>query len=167
MHFLHDGRPPVVRLAVTPPACADAALAHARGVAAKQDSNAILLKILGSYNVCSKEWIIRQYDHEVQGGSVLKPLVGVANDGPGDAAVITPVLGSWRGLAIGNGINPHLGDLDPYQMACNAIDEAVRNVVAVGADPKRIALLDNFCWGNVTQGPRTARLPRPRCRGVP
>ena len=112
----------------------------------------ILLQILGSYNVCSKEWIIRQYDHEVQGGSVIKPLVGVANDGPSDASVITPVLGSWRGLAIGCGINPNLGDLDPYQMAANAIDEAVRNVVAVGADPARIAILDNFCWGN-TQRP--------------
>src|SRR5205807_8120493 len=99
-------------------------------------------------NVCSKEWIIRQYDHEVQGGSVIKPLVGIANDGPSDASVITPVLGSWRGLASGCGINPNLGDLDPYAMAAHAIDEAVRNVVAVGADPKRIALLDNFCWGN-------------------
>jgi phosphoribosylformylglycinamidine synthase len=112
----------------------------------------ILLKMLGHYNVCSKEWIIRQYDHEVQGGSAIKPLVGVHNDGPSDASVITPVLGSWRGLAIGCGINPNLGDLDPYQMACHAIDEAVRNVVAVGADPSRIALLDNFCWGN-TQRP--------------
>jgi len=84
----------------------------------------------------------------VQGGSVIKPLVGAANDGPGDAAVITPVLGSWQGLAIGCGINPRHGDLDPYAMAAAAIDEAVRNVVAVGADPDHIALLDNFCWGN-------------------
>jgi phosphoribosylformylglycinamidine synthase len=99
-------------------------------------------------NVCSKEWIIRQYDHEVQGGSVVKPLVGAREDGPGDAAVIAPVLGSWRGLAIGCGINPRYGDLDPYCMAAAAVDEAVRNVVAVGADPSRIALLDNFCWGN-------------------
>ena len=105
-------------------------------------------KILASPNVCSKEWIIRQYDHEVQGGSVIKPLVGVHDDGPGDAAVVTPVLGSWTGLAVGCGINPHYGDLDPYAMAAAAIDEAVRNVVAVGADPARIALLDNFCWGN-------------------
>jgi phosphoribosylformylglycinamidine synthase len=104
--------------------------------------------------VCSKEWVIRQYDHEVQGGSVVKPLVGAANDGPGDAAVIAPVRGSTRGLAIGCGINPRLGDLDPYWMAANAIDEAVRNVVAVGADPRRIALLDNFCWGN-TKRPET------------
>ena len=62
--------------------------------------------------------------------------------------MITPVLGSWTGLAIGCGINPRYGDLDPYWMAAAAIDEAVRNVVAVGADPARIALLDNFCWGN-------------------
>jgi phosphoribosylformylglycinamidine synthase len=98
--------------------------------------------------VCSKEWIIRQYDHEVQGGTVIKPLVGITNDGPGDAAVITPVLGRFAGLAVGCGLNPHYGDLDPYRMAAAAIDEAVRNVVAVGADPARIALLDNFCWGN-------------------
>src|SRR6476646_10953474 len=109
--------------------------------------NSVLLAILSSYSVCSKEWIIRQYDHEVQGGSVVKPLVGVHNDGPGDASVITPVLGSWKGLAVGCGINPRYGDLDPYAMAALAIDEAVRNVVAVGADPSRIALLDNFCWG--------------------
>ncbi len=115
-----------------------------------RDFNQTLLAILSSPNVCSKEWIIRQYDHEVQGGSVLKPLVGV-HDGPGDAAVLMPVLGEWTGLALGCGINPHLGDLDPSGMAASAIDEAVRNVVAVGADPARIALLDNFCWGNTSR----------------
>lgn len=150
MHFLHDGRPPVVRNATSPPQPNP----PPPGGKEKYDPNATLLKILGHYNVCSKEWIIRQYDHEVQGGSVIKPLVGIHDDGPGDASVITPVLGSWRGLAIGCGINPNLGDLDPYQMAAHAIDEAVRNVVAVGADPARIALLDNFCWGN-TQRPET------------
>jgi len=111
-----------------------------------------LLKILSTYNVCSKEWIIRRYDHEVQGGTVIKPLVGVHQDGPGDAAVITPVLGSWAGIAVGCGINHRYGDIDPYWMAAACVDEAVRNVVAVGADPSRIALLDNFCWGN-TQRP--------------
>jgi phosphoribosylformylglycinamidine synthase subunit PurSL len=149
MHFLHDGRPPVVRHAtVQHPA---SSTQHS-ALSTQHSSADVLLKILSHFNVCSKEWIIRQYDHEVQGGSVLKPLVGIANDGPGDASVITPVLGSWRGLAIGCGINPNLGDLDPYAMAANAIDEAVRNVVAVGADPRRIAILDNFCWGN-TQRP--------------
>jgi phosphoribosylformylglycinamidine synthase len=108
-----------------------------------------LLAILSHYSVASKEWVIRQYDHEVQGGSVVKPLVGVKNDGPSDAAVVMPVPGSWAGVAVGCGINPLYGDLDPYAMAAAAIDEAVRNVVAVGADPKRIAILDNFCWGNV------------------
>src|SRR5262249_6299615 len=112
------------------------------------DSNQVLLKILSSYTVCSKEWIVRQYDHEVQGGTIIKHLVGVNNDGPSDAAVVTPLLGSRRGLAIGCGINPLYGDIDPYWMAAAAIDEAARNVVAVGADPARIALLDNFCWGN-------------------
>jgi phosphoribosylformylglycinamidine synthase len=98
--------------------------------------------------VASKEWIVRQYDHEVQGSSVVKPFVGVANDGPSDAAVIRPVLGSRRGVVIACGMNPRYGDFDTYHMAASAIDEAVRNCVAVGADPRRIAVLDNFCWGD-------------------
>ena len=113
-----------------------------------------LTAILGSLNVCSKEWIIRQYDHEVQAGSVVKPLVGVACDGPSDAAVVRPDLTSQRGVVVSNGMNPHYGDFDPYWMAAAAIDEAVRNCVAVGADPSRIAILDNFCWGN-TERPET------------
>ncbi len=112
------------------------------------------MQILGSLNVCSKEWIIRQYDHEVQGGSVIKPLVGAVNDGPSDAAVLRPVLTSRRGIVLACGMNPCYGDLDPYWMAAAAIDEAVRNCVAVGADPQRIAILDNFCWGN-TDRPET------------
>jgi phosphoribosylformylglycinamidine synthase II len=151
MRFLHEGRPPVVRQATWR---SDNALHSARLAATRQGSaktpnhTETLLKILSSPNVCSKEWIIRQYDHEVQGGSVIKPLVGLHDDGPGDAAVLAPVLGSWTGFAVGCGINPRYGNLDPYAMAAAAVDEAVRNVVAVGADPSRIALLDNFCWGN-------------------
>ncbi len=146
MKFLHDGRPAIVREA----SWTDAVRETGKSEVAQSSANLndVLLRILGSHNVCSKEWIIRQYDHEVQGGSVLKPLVGAANDGPGDAAVVVPVLGSNVGLTVGCGINPHYGDSDPYAMAAAAIDEAVRNVVAVGADPSRIALLDNFCWGN-------------------
>jgi phosphoribosylformylglycinamidine synthase len=113
-----------------------------------------LLANLASLNTASKHWIIRQYDHEVQGGSVVKPLVGVNNDGPGDAAVVRPRLDSNRGLVISCGLNPSLADIDPYQMAASAIDEAVRNAVAVGADPNTIVLLDNFCWGN-TDRPET------------
>lgn len=102
--------------------------------------------------VTSKAWIIRQYDHEVQGGSAVKPLLGPGR-GPGDAAVLRPRLDSPRGVAVGCGLAPHLSDVDPYWMAAAAIDEAVRNVVSVGGDPTRTALLDNFCWGR-TDDPR-------------
>jgi phosphoribosylformylglycinamidine synthase len=150
MEFLHEGRPKVVKRAKGfIPAVPSTPARINPAPAAHPDFNEVLKRILASPSVASKEWIIRQYDHEVQGGTILKPLVGVTGDGPGDAAVVTPVLGSFRGLAIGCGINPRYGDVDPYSMAAAAIDEAVRNVVAVGADPKRIALLDNFCWGNV------------------
>jgi phosphoribosylformylglycinamidine synthase II len=119
-----------------------------------------LKKILSSWNVCSKEWVIRQYDHEVQGGSVLKPLVGIANDGPGDAAIIRPVLDSQRGVIIANGINPRYGDIDPYWMAASAVDEALRQVIAVGGSLKRVALLDNFNWGNPEKPDRLGGLVR-------
>ena len=153
MEFLHDGRPPVVREAVWE---SGKRKAESGGAASLGSGTAgdILKRILSSLNVCSKEWIIRQYDHEVQAGSVVKPLVGVANDGPSDAAVVRPDLESQRGLVISCGMNPRYGDIDPYWMAAAAIDEAVRNCVAVGADPARIAILDNFCWGN-TERPET------------
>jgi phosphoribosylformylglycinamidine synthase len=117
----------------------------------KADYTEDLLAILSSYNVASKEWVIRQYDHEVQGGSVIKPLAGVTNDGPGDAAVIRPKFNSDRGIAISCGMNPYYGDLDPYRMALSGIDEAIRNLICVGARFDRIALLDNFCWGDCTR----------------
>jgi len=151
MEFLHGGRPPVVRDAVyTPPVVGPLVLPQKE----TWDYTGELLRILGSLNIASKEWVIRQYDHEVQGGSVVKPLVGAENDGPGDAAVVRPVLDSRRGIVISCGMNPRYGDLDTYWMAAAAIDEAIRNCVAVGADPKRIAILDNFCWGN-TDRPET------------
>jgi phosphoribosylformylglycinamidine synthase len=154
MHFLHEGRPTITRNAIWPAASTDRQPDRPQPnsnhpSAANRSPQDALLAILSSYTVCSKEWVIRQYDHEVQGMSVVKPLVGVANDGPSDAAVLMPILGSWTGAAVGCGINPLYGDLDPYWMAANAIDEAVRNVVAVGADPSRTAILDNFCWGNI------------------
>jgi phosphoribosylformylglycinamidine synthase subunit PurSL len=152
LHFLHNGRPPLVRQATWTPTSSDVKTPDIGPWTSDINLTPDLLKILSSFNVCSKEWIIRRYDHEVQGGTVIKPLVGIHEDGPGDAAVITPVLGSWTGVAVGCGINPRYGDLDPYWMAAACIDEAARNVVAVGADPGRIALLDNFCWGN-TQRP--------------
>ncbi len=143
MEFLHNGRPPIVRDAEYKPV----EPRPLEPLATDLDPADALLAILGSLNVCSKEWVIRQYDHEVQGGSAVKPLVGIENDGPGDAAVVRPVLGSRRALAISCGMNPCYGELDTYRMAASAIDEAIRNCVAVGADPSRIAVLDNFCWG--------------------
>lgn len=156
MSFLHDGRPPVVREAVFTPQAESPAQFDPTNI----DCGETLKRILGSLNVCSKESIIRQYDHEVQAGSVVKPLVGVANDGPADAAVVRPELNSQRGLVIACGMNPCFGDADPYWMAAAAIDEAVRNCVAVGADPSRIAILDNFCWGNTERAETLGSLVR-------
>ncbi len=149
MDFLHHGRPAEVRHASwTPPAAPPLILPDRR------DFRADLIALLQHGDVCSKEWIIRQYDHEVQGRTVLKPLVGAHDDGPADAAVVLPASGRARGLAVACGINPRYGQLDPYAMAACVIDEAIRNCVAVGGDPARVALLDNFCWGN-TDRPET------------
>jgi phosphoribosylformylglycinamidine synthase subunit PurSL len=155
MHFLHKGRPPVVRTAEYRPAPVEPL-----SLPSKDDYTSDLRAILSSPNVASKEWIIRQYDHEVQGGSVVKPLVGANNDGPSDAAVVRPVLGSPRGMVISCGMNPRYGDFDTYHMAASAIDEAVRNAVAVGADPSRIAILDNFCWGDCERAATLGSLVR-------
>ncbi|MBL7152476.1 MAG: phosphoribosylformylglycinamidine synthase subunit PurL [Phycisphaerae bacterium] len=146
MEFLHDGVPKYSRKAVW-----ETPQLSERNIPEKDRYNDELLEILSSYNVASKEWVIRQYDHEVQGGSVVKPLTGVNNDGPGDGAVIQPKLDSSRGLAISCGMNPVYGDIDPYWMALAGIEEAIRNIVCVGGRVDRIALLDNYCWGDCTR----------------
>ncbi len=114
--------------------------------------NTELLALLSHPNIRSKEAVVRRYDHEVQGGAAVKPFVGVENHGPGDAAVLVPpgtqTVDSARGVALSAGICPEIGALDPYAMAWAAVDEAMRNAVAVGADPDRAVVLDNFCWGN-------------------
>jgi len=114
-----------------------------------------LRDMLSRLNICSKESVVRQYDHEVQGGSVLKPLVGAANDGPGDAAVVRPNLDSFEGVVIANGICPRYSDIDTYHMAACAIDEAVRNAIAVGGSLEHLAGLDNFCWCDPVQSEKT------------
>ncbi len=111
-----------------------------------------LLRLLAHPNIASKADVIRLYDHEVQGGTVLKPLTGLMNDGPSDACVLKPRgTRGKRGIVLSCGINPERGKYDPYRMAVSAVDEAIRNAVAAGADPDRIALLDNFCWGDPKQ----------------
>ena len=118
----------------------------------------ILMRLLSHPNIRSKESVIRLYDHEIKGGTAIKPLVGAANHGPSDAAVIVPNLTKQKAIAISNGICPQYGERDPYSMAFAAIDEAIRNAVAVGADPDHIAILDNFCWGNPTLADRLGSL---------
>ena len=149
MEFLHDGCPRPTKEAVYEKVDRPSPQPPDAG-----DYSETLKKILAAPNVASKEWIIRQYDHEVQGGSAVKPLVGATEDGPGDAAVVRPVLSSRKGVVISCGMNPHLGDLDPYQSALHAVDEALRNAVAVGGNLDRTALLDNFCWGNCNKPDR-------------
>ena len=156
MAFVHDGLPKVARKATWKNPKEDKKILPR----SKKDYTKDLSRILSSWNICSKEWIIRQYDHEVQGGSVLKPLVGENNDGPSDASVTKPLLSSNKGIALSNGINPRYGDIDPYWMAASAIDEAMRQLVAVGADLERIALLDNFCWGNTDKPEQLGGLVR-------
>lgn len=104
-----------------------------------------LLLLLNSPNICSRETIIRTYDHEVKGNTIVKPLQ-YPYSAPNDATVLKPIQNSEKGLAISNGVNPRYGRIDPYWMAASAIDEAVRNNIAVGG--RRVALLDNFAWGD-------------------
>jgi phosphoribosylformylglycinamidine synthase len=117
------------------------------------DGNTLLLDLLARPNICSKEWIVRQYDHEVQGTSVVKPLVGVDRDVPSDAAVLRPVLDSERGLAFAQALMPQYSAIDAYHMTTCSVDEAVRRLIAVGADPEQIGGVDNFCWPNIQYDP--------------
>ncbi len=119
------------------------------------DQEAFLKSMLGRLNICSKEYVIRQYDHEVKGGSVIKPLCGVKRDGPADAGVIRPELESDMGLVISHGICPRYSDYDTYWMMANAMDEAIRNAVCVGGNPDFMAGIDNFCWCDPVESERT------------
>jgi phosphoribosylformylglycinamidine synthase len=119
------------------------------------DLGKALMEMLTRLNICSKESVVRQYDHEVQGGSVIKPLVGAENDGPSDAAIIRPILDSMEGVVVAHGICPRYSDIDTYHMTACAIDEAIRNAVAVGADLDHLAGLDNFCWCDPVKSAKT------------
>lgn len=141
MHFLHDGFPDMHLRAVW-----KAPLCSAESEPMIADHGEFLQLMLGRLNICSKEYIIRQYDHEVKGKSVVKPLVGLQQDGPADAAVFRPRFDSDRGIVLGCGICPKFSDIDTYWMMANCIDEAVRNCVAVGGNPTKMVGVDNFCW---------------------
>ncbi|GMV41423.1 MAG: phosphoribosylformylglycinamidine synthase subunit PurL [Myxococcales bacterium] len=154
--FLHDGIPRrSLRGIWQPPRCEEPATPST-------PLGPALLSLLATPGIRSKEEVVRLYDHEVQGGTVVKPFVG--SGGPSDAAVIVPIEchreGGRTGVALAVGINPRYGAIDPYAMAWAAVDEAVRNVVAVGGDPDRLSLLDNFCWGNPALPDRLGGLVR-------
>jgi len=120
-----------------------------------EDPAGILHGLLASPNLCSREWIQRQYDHEVQGTSVVKFLVGRNRDVPNDAVVLRPVLGSSRGLAVTQTLHPLYGIIDTYAMVAATIDESVRRLLAVGGRLDEIGGVDNFCWPNIQYDPET------------
>jgi len=150
MDFFHDGVPTMHIIASwSPPS-------HPEPIIPFQESlNDSFLAMLSRLNVSSKESVIRQYDHEVQGTSVVKPLVGEKDDGPSDAAIIRPILDSLEGVVISSGICPKYSDIDTYHMARAAVDEAVRNAVAVGGNIDYMAGLDNFCWCDPIKSEKT------------
>lgn len=110
------------------------------------NANDVLKKLLSSFNICSKESVVRKYDHEVQAQTIIKPFVGLYNDGPSDGAVIKPLPDSFEGLVISHGICPKYSDFDTYHMSACALDEAIRNAVCCGGNIDFMACLDNFCW---------------------
>jgi len=148
MEFLHEGVPTKRLKAVFQPERFELPPLPGSG-----DLTGALLKVLGTWDVCSKEWIIRQYDHEVQGGSVTKPLQG-RGEGPGDAAVWNPLPGRPEAVIVSHGINVRYGEIDAYRMAAAVIDEALRGIVAAGGKTRPVAILDNFCLGS-PENPRT------------
>ena len=159
MELLHDGLPRRTLAATHREPVAAAGRTH---LPPAIDGARLVLDLLAHPNVASRESLVRSYDHEVRGGTVVRPFAGPSADGPTDAAVLKP-LGTWhhnRAVALAVGINPRVGVLDPWAMALEAIDEAFRNLVAVGADPDRVALLDNFCWGDPTRPDRLGSLVR-------
>ncbi|MBU1042543.1 MAG: phosphoribosylformylglycinamidine synthase [Proteobacteria bacterium] len=141
MHFLHEGLPQMEIKARW-----ERPQVPTNPLPMDVDHADLLQRMLSRLNICSKEYVIRQYDHEVQGKSIIKPLVGVERDGPSDAAVIRPDFATDEGLVLSHGICPKFSDLDTYWMMAAAIDEAVRGAVAVGGDLRFMAGTDNFCW---------------------
>ncbi len=141
LDFLHHGCPRMeLRARWTPPAVPPPRPLRAG------PRNTVLLALLGSLNIASKEWISRSYDGEVKGLSVLKPFVGRRAEVPSDATVMRIAHGSNEGFVLAEGINPYYSDLDTYAMVASVVDEAVRRAISVGGTLTHLAGLDNFCW---------------------
>jgi len=155
MAFLHGGVPQPERAAIAP-----APPTAATAWPTETPEASLLQQVLAHPSVLSKESVVRQYDHEVQGGTVVKPYQGAAGHGPGDGTVLQPRLDLAQGVALGCGISPTIAALDAYAGTACAIDEAMRNVVAAGGNPHRTALIDNFCWGDCRKPDRFGSLVR-------
>ncbi len=141
MSFLHGGLPQRVLNAAWKRPSLDA-----HQIETPADWPGLYKKVMGHLNICSKDPIVRMYDHGVQGTCALPPFTGVHGDGPNDAAIITPILGMPYGMVIAHGLNPVLNLIDPYYGSIWAAAEAVSNAVACGANPAEITLIDNFIW---------------------
>ncbi len=118
-----------------------------------QSYSKTLEALLAAPNICSREWIQRQYDHEVQGGSGIKFMVGRDRDVPNDAVVLRPLLDSCRGLAVSQALNPTYSLIDAYHMVAATIDESVRRILCVGGKLEEIGGVDNFCWPSIQYDP--------------
>ncbi len=141
LEFLHDGLPVMELEAVW-----DREPEPQIPLSRKVDCSKTLLAILSDPNVASREELVRQYDHEVQGQSVVKPFVGEKEDAHSDGAVLRPKPGSTKGVTVTHGVCPRYGDSDTYRMAMCALDEAFRGHIALGGNPDEAVALDNFCW---------------------
>ena len=143
LSFLHDGRPINIQKSKKPEG---RTFGSPQGPTLKDLKKAIL-DVLARPSVGSISFISQQYDHEVQGGSVTKPVQGRGRVNS-DAAVIKPLFGSERGVVLAQGYAPWYSELDTYAMAAAAVDTAVRNAVCAGASLDYLAILDNFCWSS-------------------
>ncbi len=114
-----------------------------------------LPELMASWNIASKEYWVRQFDHEVQGLSIIKPFVGENLNGPSDGTSIRTAFGLDTGIGIGLGIIPRYSKFDTYHMVTNSVDEAVRNLICTGADPEQFYGLDNFCWPDPVESEKT------------
>lgn len=141
LDFVHDGNPGLVI-----PARWEPPKRFERPLPGDLDLAGALEAVLADPTVASKEALVRQYDHEVQGRSVVKPFCGEQADGPSDGAVLKLKPGSWKGLTVTHGLCPRYSDVDARAMALCAVDEAYRAHIALGGDPDEAYVLDNFCW---------------------
>ena len=152
MDFLHDGLPKEPQFSRTP-----VAVHQFPDFSEPRDYAATLLQMISAKNVGGFSWISKWFDHEVQGGSVIKPVQGKGRVN-GTANVIRPLLDSNKAIVTSQGINPSYSVLDCYAMAAASIDDAVASAVAAGANVDHMAIMDNFCWCSSTEPERLGQL---------